>query len=427
MLIQSLNSFFLVSFFYLSPLITAQSKALNKYMVSELTMTITAKEVISGTTSNDKVLNLTFVSSAPTKDFTPSDVKVTNGKIGGAKRVNNTTYTAKFKAVKEGLTKISIPAGKFSNARGEKNIASSEFTWIYDATPPKMTIEIKKINKMVKSVKILVNHEKETVSNVLPTDDEILRLHFTTSEIISGFEISDIVVNGGVLRELKGSEMSYSAIFLPSEPGKKDFKLAAGSFVDVAGNSNDLISFSSTYVPPIGSEYGGGLIAYLFTPHDSGYVDGEVHGLIAAKTDQSTLSGAPWNNGSFIKTGANGVEIGKGRRNTELIVLKQGKIVNEKIYAARLCSDYSVMEDNILYDDWFLPSKDELNKLFLNKELIGNFEGDGYWSSTEEDREGAWRQSFYNGYQNYGNKRSEGIEGAASGYYGRHVRAIRTF
>jgi len=427
MLIHRVTSFFLASFFYLFLLNTAQSKAFNNNVVSELTMTITAKEVISGATSNDKILNLTFISSAPTKDFTPSDVKVTNGKIGGAKRVNNTTYTAKFKAVKEGLTKISIPAGKFSNARGEKNIASSEFTWTYDATPPKMTIEVKKVNRMVKSIKILVSPEKKTATNTLPSDDEILRLHFTTSEIISGFEISDIVVNGGVISELNGGEMNYSAIFIPSEPGKKDFELAAGSFADVAGNTNDFISFSSTYVPSIGSEYGGGLIAYLFTPHDSGYVEGEVHGLIAAKTDQSTLSGAPWYNGSFIKTGATGVEIGKGRRNTELIVLKQGEIANEKIYAAKLCSDYTIMEDNVLYDDWFLPSKDELNKLFLNKELIGNFEGDGYWSSTEEDREGAWRQSFYNGYQNYGNKRSEGIEGAASGYYGRHVRAVRTF
>ena len=427
MLIQGLSSFFVVSFFYFYMLNTAQSKAYNNNITSELTMTITAKEVISGTISNDKVLNLTFVSSAPTKDFTPSDVKLTNGKIGGAKRVNNTTYTAKFKAVEEGLTKISIPAGKFTNAQGEKNIASSEFIWTYDVTPPKMTIEIKKMNQMVKSVKILLNQEKKTDSKTLPSDDEILRLHFTTSEIISGFEISDIVVNGGVLSELKGGEMNYSAVFIPSEPGQKDFELAAGSFVDAAGNTNDFISFSSTYVPPIGSDYGGGLIAYIFTPRDSGYVEGEVHGLIAAKTDQSTLSGAPWYNGSFIKTGATGVEIGKGRRNTELIVLKQGKIVNEKIYAARLCSDYSVMEDNVIYDDWFLPSKDELNKLYLNKELIGNFQGDGYWSSTEEDQEGAWRQSFYNGYQNYGNKRSEGIEGAESGYYGRHVRAIRTF
>ena len=94
-------------------------------MVSELTMTITAK-VISGATSNDKILNLTFISSAPTKDFTPSDGR----KIGGAKRVNNTTYTAVFKAVKEGLTKISIPVLVLE----VKNIASSEFTLTYDAT-----------------------------------------------------------------------------------------------------------------------------------------------------------------------------------------------------------------------------------------------------------------------------------------------------
>ena len=427
MLIQSVKPSFLASFLYLSMLNIAQSEASNNNITSELTMTITAEEVKSGTTSNDKVLNLTFVSSAPTKDFTPSDVKVTNGKIGGAKRVNSTTYTAKFKALEEGLTKISIPAGKFSNAKGNKNSASSEFTWTYDATPPKMTIEVIKINQVVKSIKILLKKEKKIASQTLPSDDEVLRFQFTSSEIITGFEASDIVVNGGVLSEFEGSEMSYSAIFKPSEPGLKDFELAAGSFVDVAGNTNDLISFSSNYVPPIGSDYGGGVIAYLFTPHDSGYVKGEVHGLIAAKNDQTTLSGAPWHNGSFIKTGATGVEIGKGRRNTELIVLKQGNTVNEESFAANLCLDYRVIEDNVLYDDWFLPSKDELNKLFLNKELIGNFEVDGYWSSTEEDQKGAWRQSFYNGYQNYGNKRSEGIEGSASGYYGRHVRAIRTF
>ena len=116
-------------------------------------MQITAEEVTSGATSNDKILNLTFTSSAPTKDFVPSDVKVSNGKIGGAKRVNSTTYTAKFKAIDEGLTKISVPAGKFTNARGDKNSASSEFIWTYDATPPQMSIEIKQINQLVKNMK----------------------------------------------------------------------------------------------------------------------------------------------------------------------------------------------------------------------------------------------------------------------------------
>ena len=111
--------------------------------------------------------------------------------------------------------------------------------------------------------------------------------------------------------------------------------------------------------------------------------------------------------------------VGQGPTNTHIL----DSLCPESNFAAKWCNDLTVG----IYDDWFLPSKDELNKLFINKEMIGNFEVDGYWSSTEEDKEEAWRQSFYNGYQNYGNKRSEGIEGSASGYYGRHVRAIRTF
>ena len=66
-----------------------------------------------------------------------------------------------------------------------------------------------------------------------------------------------------------------------------------------------------------------------------------------------------------------------------------------------------VTEDAETFDDWFLLSRDELNKLYFNKEMIGDFEGDGYWSSIKEDQHGAWKQSFYNGYQNYGNKRSK--------------------
>ena len=423
----SFKPHFLTISFYLTLLNFAWSETPNSDIEAAFTMQITAEEVTSGATSNDKILNLTFISSAPTKDFAPSDVKVFNGKIGGAKRVNSTTYTAKFKAIEEGLTKISIPAGKFTNAQGDKNSASSEFIWTYDATPPQMSIEITQINQLVKSMKILINKEAKGDSEVLPSDDEILRLQFTSSEIITGFVASDVVANGGLLSEFKGSEMSYSAIFTPSEPGPKDFELAVGSFVDAAGNANEAISFSSTYIPPIGSEYGGGVIAYVFTPHDSGFVAGEVHGLIAAKSDQGTLSGAPWYNGVFNITGATGAAVGKGRENTKLIVLKQGKATNEFLSAARLCADYVVTEEAETFDDWFLPSKAELNKLYLNKEMIGGFEGDGYWSSTEEDQQGAWRQSFYNGYQNYGNKRSEGSEGAASGYYGRHVRAIRTF
>ena len=34
-------------------------------------------------------------------------------------------------------------------------------------------------------------------------------------------------------------------------------------------------------------------------------------------------------------------------------------------------------------DDWFLPSKDELNELFLERVSVGGFSTDNYWSSSE--------------------------------------------
>lgn len=51
--------------------------------------------------------------------------------------------------------------------------------------------------------------------------------------------------------------------------------------------------------------------------------------------------------------------------------------------------------------DWRLPSKEELNLLYQNKEKIGRFTGYGYWSSTEDDwyNNYAWFQSFTAGVQ----------------------------
>ncbi len=60
--------------------------------------------------------------------------------------------------------------------------------------------------------------------------------------------------------------------------------------------------------------------------------------------------------------------------------------------------------DNITYagyNDWYLPSRDELNAMYENKSKIGGFSSMFYWSSTEYSSKNAWDQTFYSGSQSY--------------------------
>jgi hypothetical protein len=51
-----------------------------------------------------------------------------------------------------------------------------------------------------------------------------------------------------------------------------------------------------------------------------------------------------------------------------------------------------------------LPSKDELNKLFLQMKVIGGFREVCYWSSTETGKYNACTQIFDNGFQTANDK-----------------------
>jgi hypothetical protein len=126
----------------------------------------------------------------------------------------------------------------------------------------------------------------------------------------------------------------------------------------------------------IGDNYGGGKVAYILQSGDPGYVEGQNHGIIAAPSDQST--GIKWYNGTYTTTNASGTAIGTGNANTNAIVSSQGY----GSYAAILCSDLVLGG----YNDWYLPSKDELNKLYLNIANIGGFNTTAlsqYWSSSQ--------------------------------------------
>ena len=47
---------------------------------------------------------------------------------------------------------------------------------------------------------------------------------------------------------------------------------------------------------------------------------------------------------------------------------------------------------------WRLPTKEELDKMYNNKDLIGNFVNTNYWSSTEYNSSYIWMQVFTHGF-----------------------------
>jgi len=137
----------------------------------------------------------------------------------------------------------------------------------------------------------------------------------------------------------------------------------------------------------IGDKYQGGIIAYFFQKGDDGFVAMESHGIIAAPGDQS--SGIMWNKKEYIEIIKTGTKIGTGLKNTLAIVESQGS----GSYAAKICVDLTLGG----YNDWFLPSKDELNKLYINRLLIGGFCNKYYWCSSHNGHNTAQNQHFEDG------------------------------
>ncbi len=163
----------------------------------------------------------------------------------------------------------------------------------------------------------------------------------------------------------------------------------------------------------IGDPYLGGILAYILVALDPGYDANVQHGLIAATGDQST--GIAWSNITAVEIGAaaQGIALGTGPTNTAAIIGQAGHTGG----AAKVCENYLVTVASVTYSDWFLPSKDELYKLYLNKVAIGGFANDGrYWSSSEGDADLAWYQVF-----------SAGSQGRNYKYRAYRVRAVRDF
>ena len=158
--------------------------------------------------------------------------------------------------------------------------------------------------------------------------------------------------------------------------------------------------FTTISALAIGVPYQGGLVFYI---DPSG-----IHGLVSSEVDLDSI--AVWGCTNYLVPGADGAVLGSGVVNTVDIINNCHSLG----IAAEICAGLNWNG----YNDWFLPSKDELKLMYANLHVAhhGNFSNEAYWSSTEMTNVFAWQIGF-----------NSGIVQGASKSTQSHVRAIRAF
>lgn len=251
---------------------------------------------------------------------------------------------------------------------------------------------------------------------------------------VHSVEISDITqtsaICGGNIIDDGGASITTRGVcwFTSNNPTISDFKTSDGTGPGIfTSNIHDLLpgklyhvrayainsegigygpdiaftTVSSTSLS-IGDTHQGGIIFYL----NGAYPD--QYGLVCAQNDQSTS--VPWYSQGYVYYGTTSTAIGSGPMNTSSLV----SILGNGYYAARVCDDLILNG----FDDWFLPSRDELGLMYTNlkKNGLGNFSNSSYWSSSEFDNLHAFTQYFSSGLQSCNNK-----------YHSYSIRAVRIF
>jgi hypothetical protein len=170
---------------------------------------------------------------------------------------------------------------------------------------------------------------------------------------------------------------------VPAPPGLMIFVTANGPYGNNALYIYNGVGWSALDFDnlTIGKYTGGGVVFYI---DPSG-----LHGLISSTVDQTTYARWGCDTTTLIGPGAENTGLETGDANTTAIV----NSCSNPTLAAGICDTLTRGG----FTDWYLPARDELDSMFVHRNIIGGFNYTSfhwYWTSTEHDAPGAWIVDF---------------------------------
>ncbi|PKL13042.1 MAG: hypothetical protein CVV52_07635 [Spirochaetae bacterium HGW-Spirochaetae-8] len=268
------------------------------------------------------------------------------------------------------------------------------------------------------------------ISGTAMVGEELTAGTLTPSGATADYQWTICDTEGGSYADIGGATASTYTLVVADEG--KFIKVVATGTGNYSGTATSAATVAVAEKVYVAGDTGpaGGLVFY-----DKGSVSDGWRYLEAAPTDIA-VSGTyifgysrtdSTSSATTVLIGATATAIGTGQANTTALVNAMGSNAYEVLfafqststtanYAARLCDIHVVGT----FEDWFLPSIDELNSMYTNLKSngLGDFTTTGfYWSSSEFAAGSASVKLFnVNGTQQNNDKSSPG-----------HVRPIRSF
>ena len=325
-------------------------------------------------TENTTELTLTF--SVDPTTLTADNITVT-GATKGALSVSGTTRTL-------AISNITV-------ANGETvSVAIANPSGYTISGSPKTAVVYKDLR-----VRVTYNAGTGNTSGTVPEDTTVYDVGNTVTVLDNTGNLVGALVGG----DHAGSGIKQRFIGWNTDSGATTAEYGAGETFAITEDTTlyAIYTIGTDVLRKVGA--GGGWVFY-----DAGSAQswGRYLEVAPVSTEWTNKDWGDW--GTTIGGNAALTGIGDGQAATEAIVAHmEGESITGT--AAQLCDALSYGG----YDDWFLPSKDELAAIWANlvndgtglNNGVGGFANEYYWSSSEHFSyaDAAWGQGFYNGYQ----------------------------